>query len=190
MYNSNYNHWPGNRFTFHPTNIPPPPSPPKFFIPSNPGFCQEVNDKEFLQAFECKICPKQEASPKCKLSISQVFHQLKSIIVEIKNMKIQNEKLREEISSISEGEWKMRLEEIEKNKLKINEMLAQIKELNMNDLKHLLCKRAGKRSRMRRVKREKKMEKERREKELQERSRKIDEHLQKIKDEVLKAKQV
>uniref|UniRef100_A0A2A4JLD7 Programmed cell death protein 7 n=1 Tax=Heliothis virescens TaxID=7102 RepID=A0A2A4JLD7_HELVI len=200
-YNPNfYNNFCGNNSTFQssprfvrppPFCVPPPPQPPPFFIPSSTPESKRIEaDQEFLKTFENRVPVRELTQVSVKqLSISEVREEIRKMLLILNDLKNREKMLSENISTLSEEEWRSHMKEIEENKASIAKTMSLINGPHLDMLRKLLAKRSAKRSRLKRVHMEKKKEKEERIKELKERSRKIDENLQKIQDEINKAKQ-
>ncbi|KAF9424547.1 hypothetical protein HW555_000358, partial [Spodoptera exigua] len=153
-----------------PNYVPPPPQPPPYFIPaSTPAAKREKQDQEILKTFEKRIPVRELTQINVKpLSISEVREEIRKMVVTVNDLKAKQKTLSENISTLSDDEWRSTMEQVEENKALINKTLTVLNGPYNDLLQKLLAKRAAKR--------------------LQ-RSRKIDENLQKIKDDINKAKQ-
>ncbi|CAB3244191.1 unnamed protein product [Arctia plantaginis] len=193
-YNPNfYNKFRRNNATFHhnfrPHFVPPPPAPPPFFIPPTLSSENIPTDQEFLKGFEPHISVGKSPVHNKKISISEVREKLHTIILSLNNLKAKDKMLTENISKLSDEEWSSHFKQIEEKKAFIDSTLTQIKGPSLDVLQKLLAKRVAKRLRLKRVRSEIKKEKEDKWKEQKERSRKIDENLQRIKDDIIRAQQ-
>lgn len=186
-YNSNfYNHFPQHTFQYPPPIfVPPPPPLPPFFIPPMPAPNPTFSDQEFIRRFEKP--PVLNTSNQKLISISTAKEKLQNLIVTLNNLKNQQKQLSKDMHNLSESQWSSALEEVEQNKLKINDTMGEIT-LYLEMLPKLLEKRSAKRLRLSKQRLERKKEKEDQTKEMEERSRKIDENLQKIQDDIRRAK--
>lgn len=170
-----------NIFTFQNMLPVPPPPPP-------PPMTQELSDQAFVKSFESQI----EISKKRKLkincgSISQTKYCLASLVSAIRDIKAQ-EKLLAGNNLISDEEWKSALESIKTNKYVIDSTIKRVTGTFIEINRKVLTRRAAKRRRQKRQRLEYKEEKKRIVKEREENSRRINENLVKIKENLERAK--
>lgn len=183
-YNKNYNdNFQGNTFHNAPQFFPPPPPPPAFFMP--PQIPRDVHDASFVKKFESRI-PIQKAKLKTS-SISAVRDEISKLLLMLKKLHNQTDMLSKNLEELLDEEWNSNYQHNEDSILKIVENLRS---LNLVVLQKKVTKRLKKRARLKRLHMERKKEKEEWIKEMQEKSRKIDEKLQKEKDDILKSIQV
>lgn len=183
-YNKNYNdNLQGNTFHNAPQFFPPPPPPPAFFMP--PQIPRDVHDASFVKKFESRI-PIQKAKLKTS-SISAVRDEISKLLLMLKKLHNQTDMLSKNLEELLDEEWNSNYQHNEDSILKIVENLRS---LNLVVLQKKVTKRLKKRARLKRLHMERKKEKEEWIKEMQEKSRKIDEKLQKEKDDILKSIQV
>lgn len=189
-YNQNfYNNFHGNTFQNASQLLPPPPPPSAYFIPPRAPWEPNVHDADFVKQFEFNLPRKQNTNTKT-LSISAVRDEICNLLLNLKELKNKESILTETIDDLSDEEWNFNIQQIEENKLTVNKILANINNLDVEVLQKLVTKRLAKRCRLKRLRLERKKEKDEWIKEMQEKSRKIDEKLQKIHDDIRKAKQV
>lgn len=187
-YNCNfYNDFPQFTFQYPPPTFVPPPPPLPPFNPPMPAPNPTFSDQDFIKHFDKPAVPKPYNQK--PISINTAKEKLQNLIITLNNLKNQQIHLSEHMHSLSESQWSSTLEEIEQNKLKINDAIVEITSY-LDMLTKLLAKRSSKRLRLHKLRLERKKEKEDRIKEMEERSRKIDENLQKIQDDNRRAKQV
>ena len=173
-----------NIFTFqNMLPVPPPPPPP-------PLMTQELSDQEFVKSFESRV----EISKKRKLkincgSISQTKYCLSSLVSAIRDIKAQ-EKLLAGNNLISDEEWKSAIESIKTNRYVIDSTIKRVTGTFIEINRKVLTRRAAKRRRQKRRRLEYKEERKRILKEKEENSRKINENLVKIKENLERAKMV
>lgn len=187
-YNQNfYNNFHGNTFQNALQFLPPPPPPPAFFMPPRGPNMQDAN---IVKQVESKLPRTQHSKPKGLISISTVRDEICSLVLKLKKLKSTENKLTDNINNFSDDEWSSKMRDIEESKESINKILMNINNLNVEVLQKLITKRLAKRARLKRLRSERKKEKDDWIKQMQEKSRKIDEKLQKIQDDISKAKQV
>ncbi|XP_026758561.2 inner centromere protein isoform X2 [Galleria mellonella] len=195
-YNQNYYNFRLN-FTFRqnypPQNylpFPPPPPPPYYNVPpvTQPPVHLHETDQELLTRFESKI-KTENSKPKNTISISKMRDDIYQMVLNLDDIKNKKRYLADNLKILSEEEWQKRMIEIEQCKVNVNKMLAYINNMHFDTLRKFIAKRSAKRLRLKRLRLERKKEKEETIKKLEEKSRKIDENLQKIKDDIIKVKQ-
>lgn len=173
-----------------PTFVPPPPLPPAFYLPPRAQSLTPHNtDQDFVKSFEANLLAKEKRK-KSSLSICEVRNELRNMVLIVNNIKSKHQSLSNNMGSMSEEEWKSITEQIDKDKETVKEYLVKINNLNVDVLRKLIEKRTAKRMRLKRLRLERRREKEDMIKQAAEKSRKIDENLQKIKDDINKIKQV
>lgn len=168
-------------------SMPPPPLPPPVFIPS--WTTPQQSDQDFVKSFEERLQCADERKAKI-VSISEARERITKLVLTLEEIKNLEKILRENLETLPEEEWKEKLQEVVNKKITVESTLFSMGDSYLDQLKKLLTKRLSKRLRLKRVKLEKVREKAEQRKLLQERSRKIDENLKKIQDDILKAKQV
>lgn len=188
MFNPNFYNFQGNWPTFQNMSIPPPPPPPPYLVPPIEVPSTEKNDADFIKHFESKLSPRKLKS-KPALNISSLIEQLKDVLLLLNSLKVEENDLEQNMSSLSDEEWNARMLNIHKLKEEINKAMKSIHETDLVLLKKLVAQRAAKRRRLKRLKAEIKVEKEQMKKDREEKSRKIDDYLQKVKNEMDNAKQ-
>lgn len=174
-YNQNFYN---RNFTFH--NIPPPPAPPKFIVPP------QITDQDFVKQFE-RI---ESKSVKKAYSITEIKDKMRGLVLSLNDLKEKEKKLSEEIEILDDDQWDSIMRNIEENRSKIDETLLLLNDSCLESMRRALAKRSAKRLRLKRVKNERKRSWEEMVKARKENSRRIDEKLQKIKDDIYKVKLV
>ncbi|XP_073960275.1 uncharacterized protein [Choristoneura fumiferana] len=163
-------------FTFQ--NIPPPPVPPKFLVPP------PITDQDFVKQFE-----RNEAKVVKKMpSITQIKYKMRGLVLTLNDLKEKEKKLSEGIETLDDDQWDSVMKNMEENRSKIDETLLLLNDSCLESMRRALAKRTAKRLRLKRVKAERKREWEEMIKVRKENSRRIDEKLQKIKDDIYKVK--
>lgn len=189
-YNQNfYNNVKGNNFTFQnqfpmPFSIPPPPqfSTPYAQIP-------HMSDQDFLKTFE-KHLKHESHKQKPNINITELKAKLLSLITTHEEITEQHKILSENVDNFSDDEWKSMMNCVASKKEMVNKIIKEFNGSYMEQARKYLAKRTVKRARQKRLKEQRKQQKLEWIKEMKEKSRKIDENLQKIKDDNLKAKKV
>ncbi|CAK1542402.1 unnamed protein product [Leptosia nina] len=180
-YNQNfYNNFHGNNFTFQYPYPPPPPPAHSFF--STP----QLSDQDFLKKFERFSSEKQ--NEKKTVTITVLKAKLSELLKTYNEISEEFSRLSENIDNHSDTEWEAALKIMSYKKERISKLLTEFSASYMEHARKYLAKRTAKRMRLQRLKEERKQQRLQQEKDMKERSRKIDENLQKIKDDILKAK--
>ncbi|CAG9566391.1 unnamed protein product [Danaus chrysippus] len=180
-YNRFYSNYQGGNVTFHDFRYPPPVYP----MPVT----KEISDEEFIKNFKSLI---PQAPTRQKLSATKIYQikeELKSLVSLYNEIQEEEKKLSERITEMTDNEWDSAFNSIINKKNEIKSHITALYSSQLDLGKKLIAKRLTKRLRLKRLKKERQKEKEELKKELAEKSRKIDENLQKIQDDIQRAKQ-
>lgn len=123
-------------------------------------------------------------------SITEIKETMRGLVLSLNDLKEKEKKLREEIETLDDDQWDSIMRNIEENRSKIDETLLLLNDSCLESMRRALAKRSAKRLRLKRVKNERKRSWEEMIKARKENSRRIDEKLQKIKDDIYKVKLV
>lgn len=189
-YNQNYNNV---RHQLHDFTFHGPPPPPRLFCPDYPPpqmpATTVISDQKFVKQWD-NIAPSTIKPVTKKITISEVKQKLRNVLKWIDELKEIEKYLKDNVTTLSDVEWKTKTAQVQQYKGLIDGFLADINDSYIKTLRNLLAKRSSKRMRQKRVRLENKLEKDKKIKEGESLMRDHMEMMQKVKADIKKMEKV